>query len=211
MKKFDDLKGLPPEERIRKLREIAEEDKKEIETAQKMLTESEAEAKEDYQKYQNIPVPQMRAIDIGQLFSPEEKQLFQAKRPGEVAPKQDEDEEEKQEVRQKQEQDLEETVSREASQFSRQAVEQQQQYIHHLATNATAHDLYRGISDLGRAAHDQGYLNEEQQRQLVSFYQAAREKEEAMSQGAYSANATTSKQIESILGFAYELKKNYQQ
>jgi hypothetical protein len=206
MKKIDDLKSLPPEERIKRLKQIAEEDKKEIEEAQKLLTSSEDEAQEEYDKYQNIPVPQMRAIDIGSLFSPEEKQMFAMKRPGESQGQKQPEEEEM-----PREKPLEQTLEEEASQFRRQEVEQQQQYIHHLATATTARDLYQGIADLGRQAHEQGYLSQDQQRQLASFYQATREKEEAFQQGAYAANATTAKQIEHTLDLFHELKKNYLQ
>ena len=205
MKKIDEVKGLPPEERIRKLRQIADEDKKEIEEAQKMLAQSEVEADEEYKKIQDIPIPQMRAIDIGSLFSPEEKQMFAMKRPSESAGAKPEQEEEKRPI----EKPLEQKLEEEASQFRRQEIEQQQQYIHHLATATTASDLYHGIADIGKQAHEQGYLSQDQQRQLASFYQAAREKEEAFQQGAYSANSTVAKQIEHTLDLFHELKKNY--
>ena len=206
MNKINDLKNLPPEERIKRLKQIAEEDKKEIEEAQKLLTSSEDEAQEEYDKYQNIPVPQMRAIDIGSLFSPEEKQMFAMKRPGEVQRLASQEDKEQ---KPQQGKPLEQTLEEEASQFRRQEVEQQQQYIHHLATATTASDLYHGIADIGKQAHEQGYLSSDQQRQLASFYQAAREKEEAFQQGSYAANSTTAKQIEHTLDLFHELKKNY--
>lgn len=211
-KKIDELKGLPPEERIKKLKQIADEDKKEIEEAQRLLSSSEEEMDEEMKKYQDIPVPQMRAIDIGSLFSPEEKQMFAEKRPFEASIKKRSEEQAKEEddVKKVEEQGfIDNIVEKESSQFQRMQTEQQQQYIHHLATATTANDIYHGIAGLGRAAHEQGYLSGEQQDRLASFYQAAREKEEAFQQGAYAANSTVAKQIEHTLDLFHELKKNY--
>ena len=76
---IEDLKKLSPKERIERLKRLQEKNKEEIEQAQKMLTKAEEEsAIEDEMK--DIPIPQLKAVDIDELFSPEEKELFKAKR-----------------------------------------------------------------------------------------------------------------------------------
>jgi len=80
MAETDDLKKLPPDERIKKLKELEEAKRKEIEEAQQLLKESAVELEREEKIKQEVPVPQMKAVDIGQLFTKEEKQVFATKR-----------------------------------------------------------------------------------------------------------------------------------
>lgn len=80
MTETDDLKKLPPDERIKKLKALEEEKRKEIEEAQQLLKESAVELEREEKIKQEVPVPQMKAVDIGQLFTQEEKQVFATKR-----------------------------------------------------------------------------------------------------------------------------------
>ena len=74
-----DIKKLPPEERIKKLKELEAERKKEIEEARKLAAQSEHEiALEEIRR--DIPIPQLKAIDVDTLFTQEEKDLFKSKR-----------------------------------------------------------------------------------------------------------------------------------
>lgn len=75
-----ELKNLSPTERIKKLKEQQEKSKKEIEEAQKLIKESEAEEAQEEELRQKIPVPQLKAVDIDSLFTPEEKEIFRLKR-----------------------------------------------------------------------------------------------------------------------------------
>jgi hypothetical protein len=71
------LKKLSPQERIKKLKELQEKSKKEIEEAQKMISESEEEAVHE-ETLRRIPIPQLKAVSIDELFSREEKELFKS-------------------------------------------------------------------------------------------------------------------------------------
>jgi hypothetical protein len=75
----DELKSLSPEERIRKLKEIEDDKKKEIEEAETLISESMREIGEAKEK-KDIPLPQMKAGDISQLLTAEEKRMFATKR-----------------------------------------------------------------------------------------------------------------------------------
>ncbi len=76
---LSDIKKLPPEERLKKLKELEAERKKEIEEARKLAAESEHEiALEEIKR--DIPIPQLTAVDVDTLFTQEEKDIFKSKR-----------------------------------------------------------------------------------------------------------------------------------
>ncbi|MBD3310086.1 hypothetical protein GF351_02610 [Candidatus Woesearchaeota archaeon] len=77
---FDELTELSPEERIRKLKEIEDKNKAEIEKAEELIKESKQEIKREHEKLEKIPIPQLKAVDVDSLFSAEEKQIFETKR-----------------------------------------------------------------------------------------------------------------------------------
>ena len=77
---FEELKKLSPAERLKKLKELEKEKKKEIEEAQKLISSSEEELASEEKKKQDIPIEQLKADDAGVLFGQEEKELFETKR-----------------------------------------------------------------------------------------------------------------------------------
>lgn len=74
---IEDIKKLPPEERIQKLKEIEAQRRKEIEEAEALITDSMREIGETTAK---IPIKQVRADDISQLMTAEEKRIFKTAR-----------------------------------------------------------------------------------------------------------------------------------
>lgn len=65
------LEKLTPAERIKRLKKLEEENKKEIEEAEKLIKQTEAEiAREKIAEGVEVPAP--RAVDIGELFREEE-------------------------------------------------------------------------------------------------------------------------------------------
>src|SRR3989344_5962264 len=106
---LDDVKKLPPEERIKKLKELTEKHRKEIEDAQKLAKQSEEESNEIKKELDQIPIPQLKAVDIDDLFSPEAQQMFATKRFTEVKSSRHKEAEEAQ----KQEKALEERIQEE--------------------------------------------------------------------------------------------------
>ena len=69
--KLKDIEKLSPQERIRRLREIEEKDKEEIEKAQELIKDSEDEI-EIEEKLKHVEVPETEEVDVGRLFTPEE-------------------------------------------------------------------------------------------------------------------------------------------
>ncbi|MBI2574593.1 hypothetical protein HYV82_01790 [Candidatus Woesearchaeota archaeon] len=75
-----DLRRLNPSERIRRLRELEEQKKREIEEAEVMLKESEKEAQADEEERTSLPVPHMKAMSPESIETIEAKLLWAAKR-----------------------------------------------------------------------------------------------------------------------------------
>ena len=62
------LEKLPPEERIKRLKEIAEINEREINEVKRLIKESESEIEEKQSIQKKLPLPQLRSIDISTLF-----------------------------------------------------------------------------------------------------------------------------------------------
>lgn len=82
MAEFDmeELRKLSPEQRLKILKKLEEKSKEEIESARKLMAESEREIEVKEEHDRDMPVPQLASIDIESLFTPEEKELFKTKR-----------------------------------------------------------------------------------------------------------------------------------
>ena len=65
------LRALSPAERIRKLREIEKESKKEIEEAEKLIRESEENLRVE-EATADVEIPETEEVDITRLFGEEE-------------------------------------------------------------------------------------------------------------------------------------------
>jgi len=71
-KELDEARKLTPEDRIRRLREIAKRDEEEIKKAENLIKESEAELEEESTK-KKFPIPEHEEVDIGRLFRKEQE------------------------------------------------------------------------------------------------------------------------------------------
>lgn len=74
LRAVEDIKKLSPEERIKHLKELEEERKKEIEEAESLIKETVREIAEAEEK-KRIPIPEARATDLATLDTVEERQL----------------------------------------------------------------------------------------------------------------------------------------
>ena len=73
---FDKLKRLSPAERIKKIRELENKKKKEIEEAEKLLLKALDDLKRD-EILKDVEIPQVESHDISEMFN-EEESLEQA-------------------------------------------------------------------------------------------------------------------------------------
>ena len=69
------MSRLSPDERIKELKKMQEKNKEEIEKAETLIAESFREIGTEEEK-KKVPIPQMKATDITQLVSADEKEMF---------------------------------------------------------------------------------------------------------------------------------------
>ncbi len=172
---LDEVKKLPPEERIKRLKELTEKHKKEIEDAQKLAKQSEEESNEIKKELDQIPIPQLKAVDIDDLFSPEAQQMFATKRFTETKSRRQKEEEETE----KTEKALEERIQEEK--ITKQELREQRQYIEHLTLDQTkdkAMELYQ-------LAQEKGYLDVHEQVELYELNRKTDVERQRITQGVY--------------------------
>jgi len=76
---IEDLKRLPPAERLKKLKEIEEKRKQEISEAEELIRESMLEI-DHVEERKEFPAPETKAESISHLVTRESKDLFKTKR-----------------------------------------------------------------------------------------------------------------------------------
>lgn len=79
MSDIEEIRKLAPEERIKRLKEIEEGRRKEIEEAEALIRDSMIEL-EDAEEKKHAPIKQVKAHDISQLLTSEEKRMFRTAR-----------------------------------------------------------------------------------------------------------------------------------
>ncbi|MEW5896823.1 MAG: hypothetical protein AB1668_03975 [Nanoarchaeota archaeon] len=75
----EDIRNLPPEERIKKLKELEEKRKKEIEEAHALIKQSEEELTERRKWKEKVPIPEFASEDLQEL-SEEAKEILRTER-----------------------------------------------------------------------------------------------------------------------------------
>lgn len=167
--KIDDLKKLSPRERLTKLKELEKKNRDEIELARKLMSESEREV-EIEDELKEIPIPEVRAIDIDQLFSPEAKDVWKMKHfmEGKERHLAEEEAEAKNSKA-----SLEEAVAMEARK-NEELVKQQVQYGTALEEAKSMADKLAGAYDTIKDMMSREYLSNEEQKRLESYSEMAR-------------------------------------
>ncbi|MBI2130011.1 hypothetical protein HYU07_07335 [Candidatus Woesearchaeota archaeon] len=186
MAKLDELKSLSPQERIKKLKELEEERKKEIEEAEKLIKESNVEIEEERKELERIPIPQLKTVDIQGLFTAEEREIFSVKRFVEKKAGSLEDE-----LKGKEAERLEETVREEAERKEKEGLDREK-----------LNQSYHVVKDLFEKAREDHYLNKEQREML---YQGVRDINEAARH--YAENREVAHIRDTVRGEAEGLRK----
>ncbi len=185
----DNLKNLPPQERIKKLKEIEAKKKKEIEDAQKQIRDSEVEIEEVQKFKEKVPIPEAAKEDLEGL-SVEGKEILKVlKGKKEAVPK----EEGEKKPAKKEEVSLEETLAQEVIKpiagthvhyDAREGPHVDLDYVAHLS-QAPAERLQHEAQSLYNEFKAKGYMNEDEQRRAVELYGASDLKERAAEGGLY--------------------------
>ena len=190
------LKKLPPEKRIAFLKKLEEERKKEIELAEEMIKSTEEELKA-LEEFRDV-IPQLRAVDIEELFTPEEKEIFKIARF--VSERRVREEEEEKEGPERAGTIEEVVAGAEIGEEKRQEEEFWQRV--YALSRQPAEELYNRARELYTAAAT-GQITPEQQEEAIAIQYATREKLEAIAEGSYQPEEresvlNTVTQIESV-------------
>jgi len=182
-KKLEELKKLPPEERIEKLRELAEKNRKEIEEAQKLIKESKQELEKKEKEKIDIPIPQIKAFDIESLFTEEEKEIYREKRF----------------VRRRS--NLERVVGNERQ--AERKTEEERQYEIKLSQEPIG-KIYEMVKNIYNNVRETGEITEEQRQQLYIINNALERKRNDIIEGKYK---TTDEAIEGLVSVTKNIMK----
>jgi hypothetical protein len=177
-----ELKKLSPKERLEKLKELQKKDREEIEKAQKLLQETEEEISKQ-EELKKIPIPQLKAVDIGALFSPEEKELFKAKRFATEGPKEEEKPEEA--GRRPEEKAELERIAAEAPILKQEEEAAQAQYLTQLSQKPVE-DIYNKVKSIYQEVKSTGEITPSQMNELNNAGYANRRKMRDIQAGKYT-------------------------
>ncbi len=159
-----DLERLPPAERIRALKHLEEDRRKEIKDAEEMIRKSEREI-EVAETVRKIPLPQMRSIDPSTLFSKEEKRIFETHHQVRLKGGDDQVATAPISLRRQQQESLEDTVA--GTPIKKDDQSSQFQYGKKL--EEALHMAYKTLTEMSQKVGDKGYVNPAE-KDAIDFY-----------------------------------------
>ncbi|MBI4983063.1 hypothetical protein HZC32_00245 [Candidatus Woesearchaeota archaeon] len=181
----DDLKNLPPEERIKKLKEIEQQKRKEIEDAQRQITESEKELGERLKLKEKVPIPEVASEEAGTLAE-EAKEIIRVHRGKKIGLKKVEEAVEagkgKPEDKGSGPATLE-ALTRGSKELPPELINSD--YAAFLSQRPMW-DLYEELTKINDVVEDKGYINREEERRVDYMLAGVERKREAMEAGKYS-------------------------
>ena len=174
------LKRLPPEERIERLMELAKKNEEEIKRAQEEIKKSEGEIEIKRKIKEDIPIPQLRAVDISDLFSAEEKQIYATKRYVSEKIKEEPFAAEK---------PLEQTIGEEKAKLTEEQKQNNVQYqlkLQEELMDSKTEDIYSMIKSMYQKAQATGELpSSEDMSRIYAAQYVAQKREEEIHRGTY--------------------------
>lgn len=195
--KLNEIKKLSPEERIKKLKGVKEKNKKEINEAEKLIRDSIREINIQ-EEIKDLPIPQIKAVDIESLFSPEEKEVFAAKRYKDLRHV----EEETAEI------PLEETVEKEKPGITKEELEAQKQYQILELRREPTENVVQEIENIYRQVRETGGVTGEQMTRAYAADVVAGERQRDIERGTYRR---ISEEISDQLGITKQIFNSIQE
>lgn len=163
----EELRNLPPEERIRRLKKLEQEKKKEIEDAKKAIQESEEELSDRRKWVEKVPIPEVATEEVESLGE-EGKQLVREHRAKKEEAAEESEDNKSPEAN---EADLEETVEKEDVHLPRGEMKQygmqhnlgqlNPEYVAQV-TYAPAQEAKQILQDIYQDVEKRGYMTQEQ-------------------------------------------------
>lgn len=198
----EELKNLPPEERIKKLKELEKQKKKEIEDAQKQIRESENELSERIKWKEKVPIPAVASEDV-EALSEAEKEVVMAHKGIRKKSK------ESPEVKKKEKKDdanLEEITAAEKVELPPELMEAE--YTKHLSQRPMQ-NLYEDIKRINEAVEEKGYVSREEERRIEYLSSAVERKLEDVHAGKYSFSEDVAKAASLTVQLGSKLRDVY--
>ncbi|MBU0457282.1 MAG: hypothetical protein ABH824_07260 [Nanoarchaeota archaeon] len=193
----EELKNLPPEERIKRLKELENKRKKEIEEAQNLIKESEEELTERRKWEDKVPLPEFASEDL-QGLSEEAKEILRSQRGFKDKIKKEDSEEKSEEnsedgekkrktIKSRSNQDLE-MLAREQIDLPQEIINSE--YAMQLGQKPV-NDLYQEVREIGQRVEKRGYMTREEERRVEYTLAGIEKKFEAEESGTYSFTEKT--------------------
>lgn len=210
---LEDLKNLSPDERIKRLKEIQERRKQEIEQAQELMTLTEEELKQREKEREQLPIPQLKSDTFENLLGETDREMFRMKR---FTSEKIIDSDKKSSgtattTQQLEEVPLEETLRRDAPQLSadQRAAMEKEQYVKQLAM-LPAQQLYNAIKGIQESYHSSGIITDQQRGELYSLDKAMQEKADAIRAGEYNPSEYIKKEVDAGSSIINKLMRDYE-
>lgn len=189
----ENLKGLPPEERLKKLKELENKKKKEIEEAQKLIRESEEEITEKGKFKEKVPMPEFAKSDLEGLSKEAREILKEQKglKERKSSPGKKEAADELLELSEP-EKSLEE-LAKERVKLPSEVISPEvinSEYAFRLSQRPIQ-NLYEEMKKINEAVEEKGYINREEERRVEYLASAVEKKIEAEESGRYSFTEET--------------------
>ncbi len=207
------LKSLHPEERIKRLKELEAQKKKEIEDGAKQIKESEKELSDTQKLKEKVPIPEV-AKEEEEGLSEEGRLMLKMLRGKQQPPGEGKEEAAAKPTSQE---SLEETLLRENMRIPMGAPYElprevplpmrNMEYVAELSERP-AEILRQEAQMLYRAVEDRGYMTWEEQGKALELYEAGRMKERAMERGAYTFTEEVAESTSLIKQLAGQLLHN---
>lgn len=169
---LEDIKKLPPKERIKRLKELQEKNKKEIEEAKDLIKNSEEDqVREDM--LNKVPLPKEDEVSIDDFLKGEDD--IDASKETEYK------------------KDYNEKLELENS------IRQGQNAQYHMLENQRTIDELKGdLYNIQDQIYNNGQINEEQKQEIYKIGKELYEKRNAMTEGNYSADDQAKKEMDRI-------------
>lgn len=220
----ENLKNLPVEERLKKLKELEKKKKKEIEEAQKEIQDSQNEITEKKKWADKVPIPEIAKEDLEGL-SAEGKQLLKTHKGTKEKVKEETEEENYKTTKKSPSKttpkvsDLEETVLQEKVTLSPEArgLEYGAKTAAHPGFSGDykslrerpVTDLYQEMSALRQVVENKGYISRADERKAEYLSGIVQERQEAANRGTYTFSEETARAASITQQVADSIKQAY--
>lgn len=216
----ENLKRLPPEERIKKLKELEQKKKQEIEEAQREIRDSQNEITDKKKWVDKIPIPEVAKEDLEGL-SAEGKQLLKTHKGAKEKSKEDSSEKEEGEGKKERQSRgasrLEETLLQEKSarasevaniEYGQAAKPSFSAEYKPLSQQPTM-NLYQEMNSVKQAIEEKGYISRADERKAEYLSGIVEERMKGANQGTYSFTEETARAASLTQMLGHSIKDAY--